>query len=136
MVSKTLEDGGEVFDELVGVPVSQIILIGLVRLNFGDGRDYELSIERDFLVRTNEHPEGVVVEFRPYCSGWSPTGMNELVSLFHSVVERASASPKALLQIDFADGKSLEVQPDPQYEGWNFWIAGVRYGQIAGGGLG
>jgi hypothetical protein len=134
-VSTTLEDGGEVFDELVGVAVSQIVLVGLVRLNFGDGRDCELSIERDFLVRTNEDPEGAVVEFRPYLSDWKPTGMNELIPLFHSVVERASASPEGLLQIDFADGKSLEVHPDPQYEGWNFTIAGVRYGQIAGGGL-
>jgi hypothetical protein len=135
MVSTTQEDGGEVFDELVGVEVSKILLVGLIRLSFGKRRDCELSIERDFVVRTSENPEGVVVEFRPYLSDWKPTGMNELISLFHSVVERASASPEALLRINFSDGRSLEVQPDPQFEGWNFTIAGVRYGQVAGGGL-
>jgi hypothetical protein len=135
-MSTTQEDGGEVFDELVGVEVSQIVLIGLVRIDFGKDRAYRLSIERDFVVRTSDSPEGAVVEFRPYLKDWKPTGMNELISIFHSVVERASASPDAVLRVDFTDGKSLEVQPDAQYEGWNFSIAGVRYGQTAGGGLG
>ena len=134
-MSTTQENGGAVFDELVGVEVSQILLIGLVRINFGEGRGFELSIERDFIVRTSDNPEGAVVEFRPYLDDWKPTGMNELISIFHSVVDRATASPDAVLRINFADGKSLEVQPDPQYEAWSFSIAGVRYGQIAGGGL-
>jgi hypothetical protein len=135
MVSTTRADGGVIFDELVGVPVSEIRLVGLVSISFGEAGTGELSIERDFIIRTGDDPVGTVVEFRPYLADWKPTGMNELISTFHSVVERASAEPDALLHISFTDGKSLEVQPDPRYEGWGFYVDGVRYGQIAGGGL-
>jgi hypothetical protein len=129
------EDGGVIFEELVGIRVSEIHLLGLVRINFGDDRTFELSIERDFTVHSSNSQQGAVVEFRPYLEDWQPTGMNELASLFHSVVEQASAQSDALLLISVTDGKTLEVQPDPLYEAWGFWIDGVKCGQIAGGGL-
>ena len=130
-----MDDGGATFDELKGIEVSEILLWGLIKIKFGDGRNHELSIERDFIIRTIDNPDGAVVEFRPYLPDWRATGMNELDSIFHSVVESASAGPDALLLITFTDGKSLEVQPDPQYEGWHFYVGGVRYGQVPSGGL-
>ena len=130
-----MEDGGEVYDELAGVEVSEIQLIGLVRIRFGEGRTRELSIERDFTIRTGDNLERGVVEFRPYQTDWKPTGMDDLASIFGSVVDQASAQPDATLLITFTDGKSLEVQPDPHYEGWHFWLDGVLHGQMAGGNL-
>jgi hypothetical protein len=38
-------------------------------------------------------------------------------------------------RITFANGDVLEVEPDPQYEGWNFWHPNGVLGQPAGGGF-
>ncbi|HEX3840103.1 MAG TPA: DUF6188 family protein [Acidimicrobiales bacterium] len=134
MANKT-EDDGIRYEELAGVEVSEVLLNGAVRINFGKGRRYELTIEKDFTVCTSQSDAPTKVEFRPYVVGWEPTGMNELVSLFHAVVAEANATPDATLRISFANGAALEVLPDPRYEGWHIWIDGEISGQLAGSGL-
>jgi Family of unknown function (DUF6188) len=127
-------DGGFDLAELVGNPVTAIRLIGLVEVHMGEG--FKLQIERDFTVRAPGDAEGTSVEFRPYDAGWSPKGMNELVSLFGAVVAAADASPDATLRVRFDDGSSIEVLPDPKYEGWNLWTPdGGVLGQPAGVGF-
>jgi Family of unknown function (DUF6188) len=135
VMSIETEDGGVILDELVGTEVTGILLNGAIRMSFAEGRSLELTIERDFTVRSFDNPDGAAVEFRPYLAGWKPSGMNELASLFKAVVTAAVASADATLRMSFEDGHTVEVFPDPDFEAWHFWINGELFGQRAGSGL-
>jgi hypothetical protein len=119
----------------VGLPITCIHLAGLVELIFGEAREIKLQIERDFLVRMPGAAGPVKVEFRPYLQGWSPTGMNELVSLFRRDAATADAAPDSTFTLTFTNGANLRIDPDPQYEGWNLWWPNGQLGQPAGGGF-
>ena len=120
--------------------VTEIRLSSLVEILMGQDFDkttnrYTLQIERAFIVRSPGDPNGTEVEFRPFDDGSVPTGMNELASLVRSIVSAADAAPDATLRISFSGGRSIEVPPDPQYEGWNLWAPDGVLGQPAGVGF-
>jgi hypothetical protein len=126
-------DGGFVIEQLEGLTLTRISLVGLIELAFGEEETIKLKIERDFLVWVAPNSEPIKVEFRPYLDHWEPTGMRELALLFRSVVSSAEATPDALLAITFTNGRRLEVEPDPEFEGWNLFSPNELLGQPAGG---
>jgi Family of unknown function (DUF6188) len=129
-------DGSFTLGELEGLPVKGILLSGLIKLLFGKDQDTILHIERDFTVWTSSGASGAKVEFRPYLEDWAPSGMQELARLFNSVVSKAEADPDATLRLTFTNGYRLQIDPDPQYEGWTLWSAdGSVLSQPAGGGF-
>jgi len=135
-MSQKRPDGGYHLEEVQGLALTEIKLNGLVVLTFGEGEETMLHIERDFTVWTLLNSEGAKVEFRPYLSDWAPSGMQELVQLYRSVVVEAEADPDASLSSAFTNGNRLHVEPDPQYEAWGFWFPdGGWLGQPAGSGF-
>jgi hypothetical protein len=126
-------DRGFDLDEVLGAQLTAVRLEGVVDLFFGEDREYRLQIERDFTIRSTTGQ--TTVDYRPYEDPWVPRGMNELVSLYRSAVIAAQADERGALRISFSDSQRLEVEPDPQFEGWNFYSSDGHLGQRAGGGL-
>ena len=60
--------------------------------------------------------------------------LTPLLRLRHASIASASADRAAVLQIGFADGTTLSVQPDPHYENWEVSGPGFQIVAPPGGG--
>lgn len=134
-MATALADGAFELDELLDAELTAVRLEGVVDLFFGERRQFRLQIESSFMIRTAEKEDGVKVEFRPYEDGWVPLGMTQLALLYRSAVTIAHAGSNGSLRIALSNGCTIEVPPDPRFEGWNFYSPEGNLGQTAGGGL-
>jgi hypothetical protein len=130
-------DGGFDLDELRGLTVRAIKLIGLIEIRIGEEWEHNLQIERDFWIHQRDSLGSIKVEFRPWDIELPrPSGMDELASLINGLVTEAEARPDGSLRIEFADGRTLEVPFGERYEAWHITGPNSTLVSLPGGGLG
>lgn len=86
-------------------------------VSFETSGGYELRIENDYILQT---PHGAL-SFSPEPSN---ADSETLKSLAEQAISHASVENDGTLDVRFANGNELRVQPSPTYEAWT--VAGPR----------
>lgn len=105
-------------DVVVGMHVTKIELIGLIRIAFGTERSMQLSIESRCEV---EDVRGNVslVAFNPANRSF-PAGLDALGALYGEAVSAADIGPDGAVSLRFANGTELRIPVNPDYEAGHF----------------
>jgi hypothetical protein len=96
---------------LAGRAVTRCFVDHAFGIECWDGeREAAIRIEGNFVYKANG------AEYR--LSPEQPTALGPVLSMLHKIVQSARVYKDGCLEVNFADGSSLSVTPDPEYEAW------------------
>jgi hypothetical protein len=119
---------------LSGATVSQITIDNALGLLLWAHPQLSVSLKIESPFKYSEHSKTEIIQWK------SPRELGRFASLFDAVALSADITTEGDLDLRFADGRRIEIAPDPNYEAFDFmcgWTAdgGWKIICLPGGGL-
>lgn len=107
-----IPESGDTFGlPIVGREVSRLILDFRLTFQFlGDDDDVDLTIATPFIINAGGRAQRLDPE--------RPESLGPALPLLRQVIESATVDEGGFLEVVFAKGPALRVEPDPNYEAW------------------